>query len=133
MDDLRRENNQLNTQLNDTVYQLRYLLREVKNSEILASYMNTDEPVDLTMYNDTQPHIPHDKLVYKNADDLLNKNQVLQRDLLTTNHQLRSKSQQVDRIIGQYNELKQKYDRETSAANVKIIDLDNKIVSLKSR
>ncbi|KAG2227391.1 hypothetical protein INT45_004347 [Circinella minor] len=132
VEDLRRENDELNTQLNDTVYQLRYLLREVKNSEILSSYINSDGPVDLTMYNDIQPHIPHDKLVYKSADDLLNKNQVLQRDLLNTNHQLRSKSQQVERMTGQYNELKQKYDRETSTANVKISDLDSKIVSLKS-
>ncbi|KAI8351196.1 hypothetical protein EDC96DRAFT_292211 [Choanephora cucurbitarum] len=95
MDDLKKENNSLKTSLNDTTYQLQFILSDIerRNQPIPATLKST-----ATLLNGAEitPSLPHNQLVYTNVAELQDCN----KQLMIENKTLKDKVQKLSDEAG---------------------------------
>ncbi|CAO3648212.1 unnamed protein product [Cunninghamella echinulata] len=132
LDTLKKENEDLSTSLNDTSYQLRYLLRHVE-SQYGSLPAGVAESNDLL----TNAHIPsslgHDKTVFNDISQLQQRNQELMTEVRTLSTQLQEKTKEAEKHAAS---AKENYTHlsETSAKTKSLINEQNeKLQALELR
>lgn len=93
-DDLQLKNNDLDATVNDTTYQLRYLLRyvEYQYGSVPPNVQNTN---NLLSNAHIPAHLSHEKMIFRDAADLLQRNQDLMTEVRHLTSQLQEKTNEV--------------------------------------
>lgn len=95
--DLTEEKKNLEASLNDTTYQLQYLLSDVqrRNDPVPA---NLKQSAELLTAAQICPTIPHNQLVFKNVSELQDTNEKLVHEVRTLKEQLESTSTEISNV-----------------------------------
>ncbi|CAO3641274.1 unnamed protein product [Cunninghamella blakesleeana] len=132
LDSLKKENENLSISLNDTSYQLRYLLRHVE-----SQYGNL--PPEVAESNDllANAHIPsslgHDATVFKDISELQQCNQKLMTEVRTLTTQLNVKSKEAEVHAASAKENYDHLNETTAKSKSLILEQNEKLQALELR
>ncbi|KAG0179601.1 hypothetical protein DFQ29_001887 [Apophysomyces sp. BC1021] len=130
--ELERKNEELTASLNDTTYQLRYLLRDVESREETIP-PEVQSLADLMAYAEVSPTLDHDKVVFKNLSELQQRNSELLTEVRQLTNQIEKKTKEINLLSTQESEKDQSYETTMKIAQDTITDFNEKIALLESR
>ncbi|KAI8365314.1 uncharacterized protein BYT42DRAFT_589513 [Radiomyces spectabilis] len=119
------KNHQLTASLNDTTYQLRYVLRDIESRDgsFPPEVTNAEELLSAPVF---APTLSHEQVIFKNVTELQQRNQELLDSVRDLSGNLQKKSQALDK-------LQQQYDQDHQDWDIKFKTISEEMQSLGSR
>lgn len=130
--DLRKQNEELSASLQDTTYQLRYLIRDVQSrQERLPPGVESAD--DLLTFAMSSPTLDHDKVVFKNLDELQQRNQELLTEVRNLTAAVEEKTRTIEGYTSQQARTEESYEKTISDAKATIDEMNDKIDMLQHK
>ncbi|KAI8065290.1 hypothetical protein BC940DRAFT_86566 [Gongronella butleri] len=132
LDDLARDKQDVEASLNDTSYQLRYLLRYVQ-FQYGALPPKLQETGDLLDDAQIPPTLDHDDIVFKDFDEMQQRNQQFMSDVRRLKADVLQKSQEIDQLQAELSDKQAQLDNAFGQSTSVIRDQREKLEALEYR
>ncbi|KAI9317318.1 hypothetical protein BX666DRAFT_173574 [Dichotomocladium elegans] len=128
---LTQSNEELDRSLRNTTYQFRYLIRDVQcRNEILPP--GIDECNDLASYISITPTEAHEKIVFRDVDELQKRNQELLNIAAELRHNLDNRLNELNQLKQSYHDLQEQHSKEKQSYNDKLNSVTRQIEILET-